>query len=206
MSILSRNETMIYVKIFHNAEKADWIDEIIDFTKKEMVKEHKMFFEFFGNKVHLHSFIDIPESTKSPDIKALKQEFKQILVMLPSDSICVLCEEVCLIENPGKCTICLEEFRKEEECIRLKCGHMLHVPCAYRWLSDNNTCPMCRANQMEKITVVPTEQRVSVDATDRGESSASLDSDSSGSEFGPSLLGSEWDWRETGPGTGFSNV
>ncbi|XP_050220369.1 uncharacterized protein LOC126670635 [Mercurialis annua] len=43
------------------------------------------------------------------------------------------------------CSICMEGF---EECVRIgkkvACGHVYHAPCISSWLSNCNSCPLCR--------------------------------------------------------------
>ena len=50
------------------------------------------------------------------------------------------------------CSICLEDFNKEDECIKLPCksgDHYFHkgndnCPGIIDWLKKSNTCPICR--------------------------------------------------------------
>ena len=34
---------------------------------------------------------------------------------------------------------------------KLQCGHCFHLNCIYVWLNKNNTCPLCRKEQLLKI-------------------------------------------------------
>jgi len=43
------------------------------------------------------------------------------------------------------CSICLEEFKYDEELKKLKCDHIFHKGCLEPWLNKNNKCPICRA-------------------------------------------------------------
>ena len=51
-----------------------------------------------------------------------------------------------------QCSICLDEFKEGDKCIRLPCESEPHIfhsgsdSCSgvKPWLSRNNTCPMCR--------------------------------------------------------------
>ncbi|RCV26872.1 hypothetical protein SEVIR_5G282500v4 [Setaria viridis] len=47
-------------------------------------------------------------------------------------------------EMERKCSICQEEFEANEEMGRLDCGHSYHVYCIKKWLSQKNTCPVCK--------------------------------------------------------------
>ncbi|KAG0539018.1 hypothetical protein BDA96_03G286600 [Sorghum bicolor] len=47
-------------------------------------------------------------------------------------------------EMERKCSICQEEFEANEEMGRLDCGHSYHVYCIKQWLSQKNTCPVCK--------------------------------------------------------------
>ena len=44
------------------------------------------------------------------------------------------------------CSICLEEFKYDEELKKLKCDHIFHKDCLEPWINNNNKCPICRAN------------------------------------------------------------
>ncbi|KAK7685402.1 hypothetical protein QCA50_011265 [Cerrena zonata] len=45
-----------------------------------------------------------------------------------------------------KCGICLSQFREKQEAGLLPmCQHAFHDRCLRRWLAQNRTCPMCRA-------------------------------------------------------------
>lgn len=45
-----------------------------------------------------------------------------------------------------ECVICLNEFKKPDNCIQLYCSHTFHVDCIYDWFQnkDTLTCPTCR--------------------------------------------------------------
>lgn len=47
-------------------------------------------------------------------------------------------------EMERKCSICQEEFEANEEMGRLGCSHSYHVYCIKQWLSQKNTCPVCK--------------------------------------------------------------
>jgi hypothetical protein len=42
------------------------------------------------------------------------------------------------------CSICLEEYKKNDNINVLKCNHIFHNNCLKMWLLNNNTCPLCR--------------------------------------------------------------
>ena len=44
------------------------------------------------------------------------------------------------------CTICLEEFKFDEELKKLKCNHIFHKDCLKPWLDNKKKCPICRAD------------------------------------------------------------
>lgn len=45
------------------------------------------------------------------------------------------------------CTICLEEFKRDQETIILDCKHFFHKNCITPWLEKNKKhgCPLCRS-------------------------------------------------------------
>ena len=46
--------------------------------------------------------------------------------------------------NNKECSICLEEFKKDEELIKIECQHYFHGICINNWFKTNGTCPLCR--------------------------------------------------------------
>lgn len=45
-------------------------------------------------------------------------------------------------DNFDFCTICLED--EKEDLIKLNCNHIYHKDCIAKWISSNNSCPICR--------------------------------------------------------------
>ncbi|AEE29657.1 RING/U-box superfamily protein [Arabidopsis thaliana] len=43
-----------------------------------------------------------------------------------------------------KCSICQDEYEREDEVGELNCGHSFHVHCVKQWLSRKNACPVCK--------------------------------------------------------------
>lgn len=47
--------------------------------------------------------------------------------------------------NQKTCSICLEEYKKNDKVFFTKCNHLFHSECIRSWLNINNrTCPLCR--------------------------------------------------------------
>ena len=67
----------------------------------------------------------------------------------------LLCDEL----PDDSCSICLEDFKLNDECIVLDCNENKHIfhkgneNCSgiKTWLERNNTCPMCRAENYKSI-------------------------------------------------------
>ena len=55
-------------------------------------------------------------------------------------------EELRLTEVPETCSICMENFKEEDETSYMKtCHHLFHDECVRKWLlTYNHRCPMCR--------------------------------------------------------------
>uniref|UniRef100_A0A8C2K637 RING-type domain-containing protein n=1 Tax=Cyprinus carpio TaxID=7962 RepID=A0A8C2K637_CYPCA len=52
--------------------------------------------------------------------------------------------------NTLKCSnICFSEYKAGERLRILPCLHDYHVKCIDRWLKENATCPICRADVSE---------------------------------------------------------
>lgn len=45
-----------------------------------------------------------------------------------------------------ECPICLDVVGENKRSIMLDCGHLYHVHCIERWVSNNNLCPYCRTS------------------------------------------------------------
>ena len=52
--------------------------------------------------------------------------------------------------NDSKCSICLEDIKKNEEIKKLNCNHEFHIECLKEWLCRQNIkCPICRFDVRE---------------------------------------------------------
>lgn len=52
-----------------------------------------------------------------------------------------------MADEKENCSICFEELGDEKkEEYKLSCNHVYHRDCIAQWLSNNTTCPLCRAN------------------------------------------------------------
>ena len=43
-----------------------------------------------------------------------------------------------------ECSLCLEEFAKGEELLKLKCSHVFHEQCLGPWVLKSRECPLCK--------------------------------------------------------------
>jgi len=48
------------------------------------------------------------------------------------------------VEKRLQCTVCMDDFKLQEQVRRLPCGHHFHEACIFPWLTRHNTCPVCR--------------------------------------------------------------
>ena len=46
----------------------------------------------------------------------------------------------------NECSICLDNYKKDDMIIILSCNHNFHEPCLKEWSKNNNSCPHCREN------------------------------------------------------------
>ncbi|XP_073021918.1 uncharacterized protein [Primulina eburnea] len=49
------------------------------------------------------------------------------------------------------CSICQEEYKKDDETGNLNCGHSFHIDCIKQWLMQKNTCPICKTAAVSQI-------------------------------------------------------
>ncbi|XP_074534720.1 uncharacterized protein LOC141797167 [Halichoeres trimaculatus] len=54
-----------------------------------------------------------------------------------------------------QCQICFCDYTDGEKLRMLPCFHDYHVQCIDRWLKDNTTCPICRANLADNDSFSP---------------------------------------------------
>lgn len=54
-----------------------------------------------------------------------------------------------------QCQICFCDYTNGEKLRMLPCFHDYHVQCIDRWLKDNTTCPICRANLANGASLEP---------------------------------------------------
>jgi E3 ubiquitin-protein ligase RNF115/126 len=47
-------------------------------------------------------------------------------------------------EGKGECSVCMDDVAIGDEVVLLPCNHWFHETCAGAWLSEHNTCPICR--------------------------------------------------------------
>ena len=47
-------------------------------------------------------------------------------------------------EGKGECSVCMDDVQLGDEVVFLPCNHWFHEACATAWLSEHNTCPICR--------------------------------------------------------------
>ena len=62
-------------------------------------------------------------------------------------------------DNKECCSICFEEFGDEsvEQC-QLSCKNVFHTECINLWLSNNNSCPLCRSSWITLNSDNPLEE------------------------------------------------
>ena len=47
--------------------------------------------------------------------------------------------------------MCQEDWILKEEACKLPCSHLFHSECALKWLTVNNSCPVCRESIEDKF-------------------------------------------------------
>ena len=63
-------------------------------------------------------------------------------------------------EGKGECSVCMDDVHVGDEVVLLPCSHWFHETCAGAWLSEHNTCPICRKG-IEGETPPPNNRRSS---------------------------------------------
>ncbi|KAL9389418.1 hypothetical protein Peur_018023 [Populus x canadensis] len=66
-------------------------------------------------------------------------------------------------EAPAECAVCLSDVQEGEEIRELRCGHVFHRSCLYRWLDfRQSTCPLCRGSLAPRRTLILDQHRTEV--------------------------------------------
>lgn len=77
----------------------------------------------------------------SPDIAYLIEDpnglTKEQINTLPT-------RDFCKIDQLKTCSICITEYTESSKIRILPCGHEYHDECIDQWLSENDSCPICR--------------------------------------------------------------
>jgi DNA-directed RNA polymerase subunit RPC12/RpoP len=84
-------------------------------------------------------------------VEELQQEFyRSMHGIKPPTARSALRDIEVVFYNPNEhtestdCVVCQEDFKKDEQLLRLECKHIFHKKCLKEWLERHNTCPMCR--------------------------------------------------------------
>ncbi|KAF3918703.1 hypothetical protein AA313_de0207957 [Arthrobotrys entomopaga] len=57
------------------------------------------------------------------------------------------------VDEGTECVICQDEYKSDEEVVKLPCKHLYHEECVKRWLETHDACPICRT------PITPEDQR-----------------------------------------------
>ncbi|CAD8145577.1 unnamed protein product [Paramecium pentaurelia] len=50
-----------------------------------------------------------------------------------------------------QCSICCNNFLKDETIIQLPCKHIFHQSCLFSWFDHSTKCPNCRSDILEAL-------------------------------------------------------
>eukprot|EP00429_Kryptoperidinium_foliaceum_P008722 CAMPEP_0176025436 /NCGR_PEP_ID=MMETSP0120_2-20121206/12443_1 /TAXON_ID=160619 /ORGANISM="Kryptoperidinium foliaceum, Strain CCMP 1326" /LENGTH=191 /DNA_ID=CAMNT_0017358619 /DNA_START=53 /DNA_END=628 /DNA_ORIENTATION=- len=51
----------------------------------------------------------------------------------------------------AECELCLEEYKEEDELLRLPCMHLFHSKCVVPWLQKSYSCPVCNTDASQAL-------------------------------------------------------
>lgn len=68
------------------------------------------------------------------------------IIILYKDSVLVPKKKLYkdIVTNIISCSICLENYKKEDVILLTECSHLFHHTCLTQWFEKNRSCPMCR--------------------------------------------------------------
>ncbi len=97
-----------------------------------------------GDAVYTQEALDQIISTlmeQSPSSNAPGPASPDAIAALPKKN---LTEKELGPEGKGECSVCMDDVKIGDEVVSLPCAHWFHEQCASAWLSEHNTCPICR--------------------------------------------------------------
>ena len=59
------------------------------------------------------------------------------------------------IEYDESCTICLDDFNRNEKILKLKCNHIYHEKCIKTWFTKKSNCPNCNNSFSSEDNISP---------------------------------------------------
>jgi hypothetical protein len=92
-------------------------------------------FEDYISRQFLHFINEVIEREHSLSCNARKLEVPIIKY-----------NEIEQIYDNKNCSICLDDFKDEDEVYQLDCSHVFHKSCFDEWFKRSNKCPLCKNN------------------------------------------------------------
>ncbi|KFK35214.1 hypothetical protein AALP_AA5G255300 [Arabis alpina] len=108
---------------------------------------------------HLTSDNSVSESGSSSSSSLKSSDIESIPTIQISSSMLCSNPDLDLDLDPDSvllCAVCKEDFVIGESAKRLPCNHIYHSDCIVPWLSDHNSCPLCRF----EIPTTATNERI----------------------------------------------
>jgi hypothetical protein len=103
------------------------------------------FFNEFKNRL-------TQELLKNTIDDSIKRSITSILYKKPTDIFIDKCTRIKKNEEDKVCSICLNNFKKNELKRTLHCNHEYHKKCIDKWINkNNNSCPTCRSDPFLKV-------------------------------------------------------
>ena len=119
-----------------NNNNSHFVNNILDISSNNNHHAHNHLSG--GNRIN--NIRERPGSTRKDKVGPIK---RKILNLLPENKIKDITK---LDEENKRCTICLEDFRNNDNVIFLPCFHIFHKKCIFKWIEKDATCPLCKIN------------------------------------------------------------
>lgn len=103
-----------------------------------------------GDVVHSQEALDQIISAlmeQSPTSNAPGPASQEAISALPKKT---LDEKMLGPEAKGECSICMDDVKVGDEVMVLPCNHWFDEACVRAWLSEHNTCPICRKGIIDR--------------------------------------------------------
>lgn len=146
MPILEREENSIrssllvmILRLLHMTPRGD-LNGFDEYQMNEIKEFESLYLKYNAICAALPNkepFVGVPRALVNKILKIVDLAWEQRVMRVVSAA-----------KPDASCAVCLEGFEAEEEerghAQALGCGHIYHKRCIVEWITENDSCPLCR--------------------------------------------------------------